>query len=51
MGALRGRQFRTDVLPYCYSPEPPTPDSGSAGRAAGIVPESNDNNSNHNDSS
>lgn len=44
MGASGGRQIRTDVLPYCSSPEPPTPGSGSAGKAAGIVPESNDNN-------
>lgn len=50
-GASGGRWFRTDVLPYCSSPEPLTPGSGSAGRAAEIVPESNDNDSNHNNSS
>lgn len=31
IGASGERRFRTDVLPYCSFPEPPTPGSGSVG--------------------
>lgn len=48
MGASAGRQSRTAILPCCSSLEPPASGMGPADRAAGIVPESDDNNSNHN---